>query len=61
MAETKPADFRTGAVFIETPINLRAGDALHLAVTHRLGAQIASLNKRMCDAAKVLGLARHDF
>lgn len=61
MAEIEPVDFRTAAVFIETPINVRAGDALHLAVARRLGAQIASLDKRMCDAAKALGLARHDF
>lgn len=61
MAEIEPVDFRTAAVFIETPINLRAGDALHLAVARRLGAQIASLDQRMLDAADALGLARHDF
>lgn len=32
MTEMEPGDFRTAAVFIETPIALRAGDALHLAV-----------------------------
>ena len=59
--EIEPVDFRTAAVFIETPLNLRAGDALHLAVARRLGARIASLDKRMRDAAETLGLARHDF
>jgi hypothetical protein len=61
MTEIEPADFRTAAVFIETPIALRAGDALHLAVARRLGARIASLDRRLCDASETLGLARFDL
>jgi predicted nucleic acid-binding protein len=61
MTEIEPADFRTAAVFIETPTALRAGDALHLAVAHRLGARVASLDKRMCAAAQVLGLNLYDL
>lgn len=61
MTEIEPVDFRTAAVFIETPTALRAGDALHLAVARRLGARVASLDMRMCAAAKVLGLGRYDF
>lgn len=61
MTEIEPVDFRTAAVLIETPTALRAGDALHLAVARRLGARVASLDRRMCAAAEVLGLARYDF
>jgi uncharacterized protein len=61
MTEIEPADFRTAAVFIETPIALRAGDALHLAVARRLGARIASLDRRLRDASETLGLARFDL
>jgi len=61
MTEIEPADLRTAAVFIETPIALRAGDALHLAVARRLGARIASLDRRLCDASETLGLARFDL
>lgn len=58
MREIEPADFRTAAVFIEHPLALRAGDALHLAVAWRLKAALASLDRRMCQAADVLGIAR---
>ena len=61
MTEMEPADFRTAAVFIETPIALRAGDALHLAVARRLRARIASLDRRLCDASETLGRARFDL
>jgi hypothetical protein len=61
MTEMEPADFRIAAVFIEAPIALRARDALHLAVAHRLGARIASLDRRLCDASETLGLARFDL
>lgn len=61
MTEMEPGDFRTAAVFIETPIALRAGDALHLAVARRLGACIASLDRRLCEASETLGLARFDL
>ena len=55
--EVDPADFRTAAVLIESPVALRAGDALHLAVARRLGARIASLDHRLCAAIKLLGLS----
>ena len=61
MTEIEPADFRTAAVLIESPADLRAGDALHLAVARRLGARIASLDHRLCAAAEVLGLARFEL
>jgi predicted nucleic acid-binding protein len=55
--EINPADFRTAAVLIESPTALRAGDALHLAIARRLDARVASLDRRLCEAAAVLGLA----
>lgn len=61
MTEIEPADFRTATVLIETPTALRAGDALHLAVARRLGARVATLDKRMIAATETLGLARYDF
>ena len=61
MTEMEPGDFRTAAVFIETPIALRAGDALHLPVARRLGACIAGLDRRLCEASETLGLARFDL
>lgn len=56
--EVEPADFRTAAVFIDSPVALRAGDALHLAITRRSGARIASLDRRLGDAANALGIPR---
>ncbi|ANQ83377.1 hypothetical protein dqs_0300 [Azoarcus olearius] len=56
--EVEPADFRTAAVFINCPVALRAGDAVHLAVTRRSGARIASLDRRLGDAADALGIPR---
>lgn len=49
--EIEPVDFRSAAVFIEAPPALRAGDALHLAIAHRLGARLASLDRRLNEAA----------
>lgn len=56
LIEIDPADFRTAAVFIDMPLNLRAGDALHLAVARRIGARIASLDRRMCECADAVGV-----
>jgi predicted nucleic acid-binding protein len=49
--EVEPADFRTAAVFIDAPLVLRAADALRLAVAHRTGARLASLDRRLNEAA----------
>ncbi len=49
--EVEPTDFRSAAVFIDTPLALRAGDALHLAIAHRRGARLASLDRRLNEAA----------
>ena len=59
--EIDPADFRTAAVLIESPTALRAGDALHLAIARRLGARVASLDRRLCAATEILGMASFAF
>lgn len=56
LAEVDPMDFRTAALMLDSPAPLRAADALHLAVTQRLGAQLASLDQRQCAGARTLGL-----
>lgn len=58
LAEVEPDDFRTAAVLIQAPTALRAGDALHLAVTRRLNASLASIDHRLCEAADHLGIRR---
>ena len=58
--EVEPADFRTAAVFIDAPLALRAGDALHLAIAHRLGARLASLDRRLNEAAVFHHIACED-
>jgi predicted nucleic acid-binding protein len=56
LVEIDPADFRAAAVFIDMPLNLRAGDALHLAVARRTSARLASLDQRMGEAADAVGI-----
>lgn len=56
LIEIDPADFRAAAVFIDMPLNLRAGDALHLAVARRIGARLVSLDRRMCECAHAVGV-----
>ncbi len=58
LVEIEPGDFRTAAVLIDTPVVLRAGDALHLAVIRRLNARLASLDRRLCEATDRLGIGR---
>jgi predicted nucleic acid-binding protein len=49
--------FRTAARFVEQhALGLRAGDALHLAICGDHGATLCTLDRRLCDAASVLGL-----
>ena len=52
LAEVEPGDFRTAVALLDTPaLALRAGDALHLAVTRRLRASLATLDERQAIAA----------
>lgn len=50
--EVDPVDFRSAAALLE-PVGsgLRAGDALHLAVARRAGADLATLDRRQASAA----------
>lgn len=38
-------------------LNLRAPDAIHIAMTMRLGAALATFDDRMAEAARALGCA----
>ncbi len=56
LVEIEPADFRSAAVLIEKPGSLRAGDALHLALAKRLSADLATLDRRLAEAAPGCGV-----
>lgn len=52
-SEVEPADFAAAAALLEpVDLGLRAGDALHLAVARRVGADLATLDKRQAGAAR---------
>lgn len=52
------AQFRTAARFADQyALGLRAGDALHLAVAADHGAAIATLDRRLAEAASALGVS----
>ena len=49
--------FRTAARFVEQHVlGLRAADALHLAICADHGATLCTLDRRLSDAATVLGV-----
>ncbi len=53
-----PAQFRTAARFVDREaLGLRAGDALHLAICADHGARLCTLDRRLAEAAPVLGVA----
>lgn len=56
MTEIEPTDFRVAATMIAGPGALRAGDALHLAITRRLGVDLATLDQRLAKAAPLHGI-----
>ena len=50
--------FRTAARFCDQPqLNLRAGDALHLAICAESGATICTLDQKLGKAAPLVGVA----
>lgn len=52
------AQFRAAARFVDQhKLGLRAGDALHLAIAADHGATIATLDKRLAQAALALGVS----
>lgn len=56
LAEVDPADFREAATIIDRSLDLRAGDALHLAIARRLDCTLLTLDKQQADAARGIGL-----
>ena len=55
--ETTSADVARAEAFVRRlDLNLRTPDALHIAIAERHGAALATLDTRMADAARVLGL-----
>ncbi|HPA37479.1 MAG TPA: type II toxin-antitoxin system VapC family toxin [Phenylobacterium sp.] len=56
-AETTSADVRLGEVWLRRlDLNLRAPDAVHIAIAARLGASLATFDVRMAEAARALGV-----
>lgn len=56
--ETTAADVRAAEAFLRRlDLNLRAPDALHIAVARRMGAVLATFDEKMAVAVRALGLA----
>lgn len=57
LVEVEPGDFRTAATLLDLPSTaLRAPDALHLAIAHRMCADLATLDRRQGMAANHYGI-----
>jgi uncharacterized protein len=57
-ADIHTADARLAYIYVRRfDLALGAPDALHLAVSHRLGATLVTLDRRMATAARELGVA----
>ncbi|MBS4097568.1 MAG: type II toxin-antitoxin system VapC family toxin [Sulfuricella sp.] len=57
LVEVEPGDFRTAAPLLDLPTTtLRAADALHLSIAHRLRADLATLDRRQGMAANHYGI-----
>ncbi|QKR98301.1 type II toxin-antitoxin system VapC family toxin [Sphingomonas sp. CL5.1] len=55
--EVRGDDFRTAAHFADNHgLNLRAGDALHLAIASRHGVTLVTLDRRLAEAGPSLGV-----
>ena len=51
------ASFRKAAGFADQPaLNLRAGDALHLALCADVGSKLCTLDRRLSEAAPQVGV-----
>jgi uncharacterized protein len=57
LLEIRLEDFQIAARFAERhELNLRASDALHIAVAHYMGYTLVTLDRRMADAAVACGM-----
>ena len=57
-----PVNFRSAALFADQfTLNLRAGDALHLAIARDAGCRLATFDNRMAKAALELGIPMERF
>lgn len=61
VVEVEAFDYRGAASLVEKVANLRAGDALHVAIAHRLGAKLATLDLRLGQAASACGVRVMDL
>lgn len=53
-------NFRTAALYADQfSLNLRPGDALHLAVAAERGATLCTLDRRLVEGGTALGVATH--
>lgn len=56
--QTAPSDLTAAEGFIRRlDLNLRAPDAINIAIAIRLGAELATFDARMADCARALGCA----
>jgi predicted nucleic acid-binding protein len=54
------SSFQTAARFADQhSLNLRAGDALHLAICAEHGARLCTLDRRLSEAATLVGVESH--
>jgi len=60
MPEIEPADFRAAALLMDGPWPLRAGDALHLAISRHAGATLVTYDKLLTASARALGAKVRD-
>ncbi len=59
MLDLEASDARVAAAFVRRPaLALRASDALHIAVCHRLGLPLLTFDRFQAAAARALGVAR---
>ncbi len=57
--EAESADMRVASTFVRRfELGLRAPDALHVAVCHRLGLPLFTFDERQAAAAERLGVGR---
>jgi hypothetical protein len=57
--EVEPADMRVASTFVRRfELGLRAPDALHVAICHRLGLPLLTFDERQAAAAERLGVGR---